>query len=289
MAIRKYFWRSYLSNTLIFFLLIGGIVYVTRPDIIQNFLSKVGLADPVSYDVAHSLASSEYPQNIVPQPSTRGTWVEKPNYMLYYDQDIMQARFTLHKLTGASTRGEANRFGLRFNEDELIGLATAAYGDYSGSGFDRGHLVPAGDFRCCQTLMEETFGMSNIAPFDSLLNRYAWTELELKTRSWARRYGEVYVITGPVFEHRMQYFGRYNDVSVPTHFFKLIFRLTKNSTIPESTVAFVLPNEAVSHFVMDRHKVSIDQLEEMTELDFFKLLPDDFEAELEKVSQNGSW
>lgn len=289
MSIRKYFWRKYLSNILVFLILTGTIIFISRPDIIQNLLLKVGLEMPVSYDKGHSAEAAEFHQNIVPEPITEGVWVEKPNFLLYYDQDIMQARFTLHKLTAESTRGKASRFGLRFNENELIGVSTAAYSDYSGSGFDRGHLVPAGDFKCCQSLMDETFGMSNIAPFDSLLNRYGWNELEIKTRSWARRFGDLYVITGPVFEHRLGYFGRYNDISVPTHFFKLIFRMSGNSTVPESTIAFVLPNKSVQHFVMDRHMVSIDQLEEMTGLDFFKLLPDDFEAKLEGARQNGGW
>ncbi|MGR3809383.1 DNA/RNA non-specific endonuclease [Jiulongibacter sp. NS-SX5] len=289
MALRKYFWRNYLASGFVFLALLLALVLINRPEIIHNTLVKLGLKTPESYDIAHSVSFTDYPEIILPEPSTYGSWVEKPNYVLFYDQDIMQARFTLHKLTASDTRGEASRYGVRFDENELIGLSTAAYRDYSGSGYDRGHLVPAGDFRCCQSLMEETFGMSNIAPFDSLLNRYAWTELELKTRSWARRFGEVYVITGPIFENRLNYFGRYNDICVPTHFFKLVFRMNRNTKEPQESIAFVLPNEPTLHFDVEKFRVSIDQLEELTEMDFFALLQDVKETKLESSKVNGRW
>ncbi len=289
MNFKKYFWRNWFSSAFVFFLLIGAIVLVNRPDIFQNLLSKIGLTSPVNNDIAHSFTDSEYPESLVPFPSQKGEWIKKPNYLIYYDQDIMQARFALHKLESADTRGSANRHGLRFNENEPTMLPVASYSDYSGSGFDRGHLVPAADFQCCQEQLEETFAMSNVAPFDSLLNRYAWAELEKKTRQWARRYGELYVITGPVFEHRMQYFGKYTDISVPTHFYKLLVRYSTNSSIPESTIAFLLPNEPTPHFVMERQMVSIDDLEAKTGLDFFKSLPDELEDKLENARRNGSW
>jgi endonuclease G len=291
MAYRNSFWRRYFGSAAVFAIVIGLIYILNNTDVVGDFLSKGGIKKTGDIASAQKGIGQEsyYPDTIIPQPEMAGQWINKPNFMLYYDEDIMQARFTLHKLEGAFTRGEANRYGIRFDEDEVLSAETARYSDYSGSGYDRGHLVPAGDFKCCQELLTETFSMSNIAPFDSVLNRYAWNELEIKTRSWARKNGTVYVITGPVFGHRFQYIGRYNDVSVPTHFFKIIFTLSGNTGIPKKTIAFLLPNEPIDKFTQERRQVSLDKIEELTGLDFFKMLPDDLENKLEAQNQNGSW
>ncbi|MFT5885000.1 MAG: endonuclease G [Arcticibacterium sp.] len=291
MAYKNYFWQRYLGSAAAFAIVIGLIYLLNNSDRLKNLHAKLGLTETQqkTKSLSDELASLNYPETIVPMPNTFGEWVYKPNYMLYYDEVLTQARFTLHKLEGSYTRGEASRYGIRFDDEEDLASQTAKYYDYSGSGYDRGHLVPAGDFKCCQAEMTETFSMSNIAPFDSILNRYAWNELEIKTRSWARKFGTVYVITGPVFQHRFLYIGKQNEVSVPTHFFKIIFTLSANKSIPDKVIAFLLPNEPVYKFTMEKRQIKIDDIEEMTELDFFQLLPDDYEEKLESSKQTGSW
>ena len=291
MSYRNSFWQRYFGSAAALAIVLGLIYILNNPDWMSTIRLKLGLAEPQqnTETLSGELASMNYPETIVPMPNTFGEWVYKSNYLLYYDEDITQARFALHKLEGGFTRGEASRYGIRFDDQEDLASQTAMYRDYSGSGYDRGHLVPAGDFKCCQEEMIETFSMSNIAPFDSVLNRYAWNELEIKTRRWARKFGTVYVITGPVFEHRFLYIGKENDVSVPTHFFKIIFTLSANKSIPNRVIAFLLPNEPIDKFTMEKRLVKIDDLEEMTELDFFRLLPDDYEAKLESTNKTGSW
>ncbi|AWV97362.1 DNA/RNA non-specific endonuclease [Arcticibacterium luteifluviistationis] len=288
MAYSKPFWQKYIGSFWAFVLMLLAIYLLNHPDLLHKALSKFGLEKERTV-VQSEPVNALYSDFMLPEPSTYGEWIEKPNFLVYYDEDIMQARFTLHKLEGGFTRGEASRYGIRFDDQEVLASQTAAYYDYSGSGYDRGHLVPAGDFKCCQANMEETFSMSNIAPFDSVLNRYAWNELEIKTRSWARKYGTIYVITGPVFEHRFLYIGKQNDVSVPTHFFKVLFTLSKDGSKPQNIVAYLMPNEALYHFEEKSMKVSIDKLEELTKLDFFVKLPDDLENKLEAATQIGNW
>jgi endonuclease G, mitochondrial len=291
MAYRNSFWRRYFGSAVVFAIAIGLIYILNNDGLVSSFFAKIGINKAEDIAIAQKKIREEsyFPDTIIPQPEMAGQWIYKPNFMLYYDEDIMQARFTLHKLDGASTRGEANRYGIRFEEEEVLSAETARYSDYSGSGYDRGHLVPAGDFKCCQTDMIETFSMSNIAPFDSVLNRHAWNELEIKTRKWARRFGSVYVITGPVFEHRFHYIGRYADVSVPTHFFKIVFTISENTGIPKYVIAFLLPNEPIYTFSQEKSTVNLDRIEEMTDLDFFKMLPDDLENKLEAANQTGVW
>jgi endonuclease G len=291
MAYRNSFWRRYFGSAAAFLVALILIYLLNNANIFHTILAKLSFQtrEDIAVDQSASGEESYYPEIIIPQPQMAGTWIHKPNFLLFYDTDIMQARFTLHKLEASFTRGDANRYGIRFNEDEVLETKTAWYSDYSGTGYDRGHLVPAGDFKCCQTDMVETFSMSNIAPFDSVLNRYAWNELEMKTRSWARRLGTVYVITGPVFEHRFKYIGRYTEVSVPTHFFKIIFTLSGNTGIPKNIIAFLMPNEPMYKFTQERSTVNLDKIEQLSGLDFFKMLPDELENKLEAANQTGGW
>lgn len=285
MAYRKPFWRKYMGSFWVFVFMLIAIYLLNHPSLLNKALGLFG----VERESVPNITRKAYPAFMLPEPSTYGEWIEKPNFLVYYDEDIMQARFTMHKLEGGYTRGDANRYGIRFDDQEVLASQTANYYDYSGSGYDRGHLVPAGDFKCCQANMEETFSMSNIAPFDSVLNRYAWNELEIKTRSWARKYGSIYVITGPIFEHRFLYIGKQSDVSVPTHFFKILFTVSKDGSKPQNIVAYLMPNEPLYHFEQESMKVSIDKLEELTKLDFFEKLPDDLENKLEAATQRGNW
>ncbi|MCP9766798.1 DNA/RNA non-specific endonuclease [Lacihabitans sp. LS3-19] len=228
----------------------------------------------------NNISFNGYPPKLIPHVGFRGQWVEKENYVLFYDNSIMQARLTIHQLDGKFTRGNANRYGIRFSEPELIGSGTAGYSDFSGSGYDRGHLVPAGDFICCQDSLAETFSMSNIAPFDSVLNRHAWADLEIKVRSTARRFGKVYVFTGPIFRNNLRSIGGQNDVAVPTDFFKLLVLFNKNTYKPQSYIAFSLPNIPIYNFDLEKSRISLQELEKYTNIDFF---PDLSETEVDAL------
>jgi endonuclease G len=68
--------------------------------------------------------------------------------------------------------------------------------DYTNSGFDRGHLAPAGDMKWSETAMDESFLMSNISPQKPAFNRGIWKKLEEKIRSWAIENDSIIVVTG---------------------------------------------------------------------------------------------
>ena len=99
--------------------------------------------------------------------------------------------------------------------------------DYSKSGFDRGHLVPAADARNNQQ-MEDTFFLSNVAPQEPTLNRKAWKELEEMIRRSTRE--PTIIITGVLYEDKIsgtktnQHLGK-NDIPVPVAFFKIVYKI----------------------------------------------------------------
>jgi endonuclease G len=105
--------------------------------------------------------------------------------------------------------------------------------DYMHSGFDRGHLVPAADFKTSQQAMDQTFSLTNIAPQVGVgFNRDYWARFEYMVRGLTKKYDDVYVCTGPAFmpeemgqgKHYVMYrvLGSPPNVAVPTHFYKVI-------------------------------------------------------------------
>ena len=75
--------------------------------------------------------------------------------------------------------------------------------DYTGTGYDRGHLAPAGAMKWSVEAMRESFFMTNMAPqVGNSFNRHIWKSLEQRMRRWACERGVLYVVTGPLYEER---------------------------------------------------------------------------------------
>ncbi len=160
-------------------------------------------------------------------------------------------------------------------------------GDYTRSGYDRGHLAPnyAIATRFGRRAQEETFLMSNIAPQMHALNAGAWRELEHKiATSYAARFGEVWVIAGPVFGESPEWLrGR---VAVPEAFFMIVIDETAGRVRAQ---AFLFPQSTIPEARLEEHVVSIDAIEQRTGLDFLSALPDEAETALESMRASRVW
>src|SRR5699024_5936330 len=107
-------------------------------------------------------------------------------YHLRYHETHEQAQWVAYELTASEADGPAGRTN-DFREDPSISTGSATLSDYRYSGYDRGHLIPAGDGRWSQAAMSATFLLSNMSPQDPSFNRGDWRTLESKVREWAKR------------------------------------------------------------------------------------------------------
>ncbi|MFN3783731.1 MAG: DNA/RNA non-specific endonuclease [Spirosomataceae bacterium] len=214
--------------------------------------------------------------------------VIKANYALSYNEKHEQAVWVAYFLRKEHVVGQASRDGSSFIPDPAVSTQTAVTSDYARSGFDRGHLVPAADFKCCQDLMDETFYMSNISPQAPEFNREIWEQLESQVRQWVRRDKELLVITGSVIGERPKKIGNKTKISVPTHFYKILV-YQPNQLASARMIAFLLPNKASSTKKLSVYAKSVKELEAFTGKDFFSNMPKNWQYKLEKQNNWIDW
>ncbi|GAB3881013.1 DNA/RNA non-specific endonuclease [Spirosoma agri] len=214
--------------------------------------------------------------------SSAGELIRHEGYTLSYRDEFKDAQWVAYPLLDYETTGDADRKNEQFKPDPAVSEGTALPADYTRSGYDRGHLAPAGDFKYSQRMMRETFLMSNITPQTPDFNRGIWKELEELIRTWAVRDNGLYVITGPVLKAGLPTIGKANEVSVPQKFYKVILYCNKPAI---RMIGFLLDNEA-STSSLKQFVVPVDQIEQLTGLDFFPKLPDDLERKLESKGRS---
>ncbi len=232
-------------------------------------------------DKKESKVSTDLDQYI-PSSKTNKEIVRHEAFILNYQEEYELASWVLHRLVKEAAYGREGRSN-EFLPDPLVESGSAVTQDYSRSGYDRGHLCPAGDFRHNRTLEDETFYMSNMSPQKPDFNRGIWSDLENKVRSWVKKRGELIIVTGPILKKGLPTIGRMNQIAVPEKFYKIIYDPSK-----EEAIAFLFPNEGSVELVKS-FTVSIDELEAMTGIDFFAKLPDSLEQKIEVNNNVEDW
>lgn len=219
----------------------------------------------------------------IPKSPYNDEIVRHTYFTLAYVEEHEQARWVAYKMTAKNLEKNVTRSQEVFYPDRKVSTGSALPMDYAGSGFDRGHLAPAGDFTGNEQMIRETFAMSNISPQYPLFNRETWRLLEEKVRFWGEKKSDLYIVTGPVFKGNMQKIGKKNKISVPLAYYKVILSLKE-----ERGIAFIVPNKNIKENYR-KYQVSIDEVEKETGLDFFHLLPDDLEEKIESSTATNGW
>lgn len=215
--------------------------------------------------------------------STTGQIVHHKGYSLSYNEAYEQAEWVAYELK-KSHLSRTNFKRPYFEIDQAVKTGAAHWRNYKKSGYDKGHLCPAGDRRYSQEAHDETFLTSNISPQDHDFNAGIWNTLEQKVRYWANKYDGVFVVTGGVLQPGLKHIGN-EKVAVPKQFYKVLIDM--NSGQPKM-IAFLIPHNNSNKPLYD-FVVSVDSIETLTGIDFFPELDDAIEAKLEASSSYKGW
>ena len=218
-----------------------------------------------------------------PAPIEGEVVLEKKAYTVSYNEETKCPNWVAWKLTAEHADGELKRRN-GFHEEEDVPEPRATLQDYKGSGWSRGHMCPAGDNKWDSEAMYESFSLVNVCPQDTKLNSGVWNSIEMDCRKWARKYGEVYIVCGPVYMNKEHEAIGDNEVVVPEAFFKVVLCLTGK---PKAIGVVVRNTEGTKK--KDLYYNSIDQVERITGYDFFPALPDDIENEVEAKANINDW
>jgi endonuclease G len=194
------------------------------------------------------------------------------NFVLSYDRRNKTAHWVFEHLTPELVHAKnVDRTKSEFFEDNTIHpYFRASLRDYFGSGFDRGHLAPAGNHRLSQQTMSQTFVLSNISPqVGKGFNRDTWNTLEQYVRYRAARARNLWVCTGPLYLARNESDGKNyvkyqvigpNEVAVPTHFFKALLVENKDGSL--DVESYVMQNTPLdSQIPLRSFQVPLDSIE----------------------------
>ena len=170
---------------------------------------------------------------------------------------------------------------------DLRTKAKVKTGDYTGTGYDRGHMAPNYAIAVCyrEQAQLETFLMSNIIPQKPNLNRKVWEHLEEREmKTYAQDFKSVWVITGPVFDKQPARFP--SGIAIPVKCFKIFVREENGQP---KVLAFEMSQDVTGNEQLQKFLTSVRDVEANTGLDFLNELPNDVENKIEMEKAVGIW
>lgn len=287
-----------MKNFRAYFLLFIAVVALCSCDLAKNnkaLISEAGKALVEELDQKDgeagacdaSAGAAEADDKLVMQTSPKGTpkqILKRTGYVASYNKTTLLPNWVAWHLTAERTEGSAKRSGVDFAEDTEVPEPRATDWDYYNSGYDRGHMCPAADNKWSKKAMEESFLFTNMCPQNGNLNRGDWNEMEMACRKWAKKYGDLYIVCGPIlYKGKHKTIGK-NKVVVPEAFFKVVLRTGDD---PQA-IGFIYKNTSGNR-PKDSYVNTVDEVERITGIDFFPSLPDDVEKKVEAECDLGLW
>lgn len=287
-----------MKNFRAYFLLLIAVVALCSCDLAKNnkaLISEAGKALVEELDQKDgeagacdaSAGAAEADDKLVMQTSPKGTpeqILKRTGYVASYNKATLLPNWVAWHLTAERTEGSAKRSGVDFAEDTEVPEPRATDWDYYNSGYDRGHMCPAADNKWSKKAMEESFLFTNMCPQNGNLNRGDWNEMEMACRKWAKKYGDLYIVCGPIlYKGKHKTIGK-NKVVVPEAFFKVVLRTGDE---PQA-IGFIYKNTSGNR-PKDSYVNTVDEVERITGIDFFPSLPDDVEKKVEAECDLGLW
>ncbi|HEY8157353.1 MAG TPA: DNA/RNA non-specific endonuclease [Methylobacter sp.] len=176
-------------------------------------------------------------------------------------------------------------------ETDWRSVNRVSHDSYKKSGYDRGHMAPnyAMSHLYGREGQADSFLMTNITPQKAKLNQQLWQHLEeTEIKHFAKIFGKVWVITGPVFSGTVERLSSDWTVEIPDAFFKIYITEAVPGR-PPMALAFLMPQTVNGHEPLAQFVTSIDNIEMQTGIDFFAGLDDRTEAQVEAAIEPQPW
>jgi endonuclease G, mitochondrial len=213
--------------------------------------------------------------------------ITRPQYALSYSKNKGIPNWVAWELN-SSWLGNTKRAD-KFSPDEELppGWERIKPSDYTGSGFDRGHLANSADRSRSVEDNNATFLMTNIIPQSPDNNREVWRELEEYCRQLVRSGKELFIIAGGygqggIGEKGLKATVGHGKVVVPAVTWKVILVLDKpNSGVAgvdksTRTIAVIMPNkQGIKSDLWQQYRTSVKAVEKLTGYKFFTSVPED--------------
>ncbi|HEX7331591.1 MAG TPA: DNA/RNA non-specific endonuclease [Pyrinomonadaceae bacterium] len=202
--------------------------------------------------------------------------MEKLQYSLSYSRDNGGPNWVSWHLDTSWLGSTPRQDDFRADTTLPTGWYRVQATDYSGSGFDRGHMCPSADRTITVTANSATFLMTNMIPQLPANNQGVWANLENYSRSLVSQGNELYIISGG---QGLRFFIANGHVAVPAQTWKVIIVLPVGNndvsrvTTSTRTIAVVVPNSGTINSDWRTYRVSVDQVEAITGYDFFSNVP----------------
>jgi len=224
------------------------------------------------------------PKLELPASDNHDVIVSHMGYTASYNQEWLISNWVAYELTrdelDGNEKGETS-----FQWDPDIKGRQAWREDYSGSGWDKGHLIPRADLKWSAKAYSESFYFTNICPQNHDFNAGAWLTTENMARRIARQYGSVYVVCGPlVYDNQYGTIGEHK-VTVPDAFFKA-FLICDDG---EYSAIGIVMNNSPERQNLKSCTMTVDELENKCGLDLFHGLNNAIQENVEARIDWSKW
>ncbi|MBR5856054.1 MAG: DNA/RNA non-specific endonuclease [Bacteroidales bacterium] len=265
-----------------------------KPSKLQIILSVIFIATALILSLVEEWHTATQTQSVpeanvaaleIPALTGEEKLINYNGFTVNYNSKAKIPYWVAYSLESYETDGENTRTGKKFRPDKSLPYPQAEESDYRNSGWARGHMAPAADFKWSEEAMDDTFYFTNCCPQDVSLNGGMWSTLEKKTRSYAKKYGRVYVVTGPIIGKKRNGTIGEGGVTVPDSFFKALLVFDGKEY---HTIAFVMKN-GKQEGNMQKCAMSVNELEKRIGYDLFAALDDDIEERVEASYTLNIW
>lgn len=212
--------------------------------------------------------------------------VEHTGFTLSFNREHNNPNWVAWELTADETKGTLPRANDFEPDPKLPENHQVTHADYTRSGYDRGHMVPAADMKWDSKAMNDCFYMSNICPQTHALNAGGWETLESACRRWAKQEGSVYIVCGPIYKGtKHKTIGKDLKITVPEGFFKVVLSMREGK---EKAIGFYYANSNAKQ-TMEQTATTVDEIEALTGMDFFVNIDDHLEERIESSFSLKQW